>query len=254
MRHTLEAYMNGVALTSLGGIQITNISHTPAQVEVISTPLALAHGESVLQINKKQAMVGIEFIMPGISPSQRQEKLLAVIEWTKQGPLTVSDRPWQQLNCICTSPPHFTSAITRLERLTALFTAYEIPYWEDTLPSMLPLSGLNGTGSLFVPGTANETYAEIKAAPASGTLNELTLTVGEDTIAFADLGATAADPLTITYNKNIQKIMVGNNSALDKRTAESADNLRVMLGVPNTVSFEADVLTTVQFSARGLWL
>lgn len=249
-----EAYMAGVALTSLGGIHITNISYTPAQMEVITTPLALARGEHVLQVTRKQAMVSIEFIMPGVSPSQRQEKLLAVIEWTKKGPLTVNDRPWQQLNCICTAPPHLASAISRTERLIIGFTAYGNPYWEDTAPSIASLSGLNGTGSLYVPGTADEAYVEIQATPASGTLNELSLTVGENTIVLSDLGATVEDPLTIIYKDNIQKIMVGNDSALDKRTAASADNLIATLGIPNTIGFTADVLTSVQFSARGLWL
>ena len=253
-KRLLEAYMGGVALTSLGGIQITNISYTPAQMEVVTTPMALMRGERVLKINRKQAMVSIEFVMPGISPVKRQEKLNAVIEWTKTGPLSVSDRPWQRLNCICTTPPRFASAISRTERLTIGFTAYGNPFWEDENPTVASLSGLNGSGSLYVPGTAEENYVEIQAAPASGTLNELTLTVGENTIVLSGLGATSSNPLTITYENGLQKIKVGNVSVLDKRTPASADNLIARIGAYNDISFTADVLTTVQFSARGLWL
>ena len=250
----LEAYMDGVALTSLGGICITDISHFPAQLEVTSTPLARAHGEHVLKEKWTKAQTVIEFILLGDSPAKRQEKCQAVVAWAKRGILMTNDRPWQQLNCICTDPPKIGSVIDRVERIRMVFTAYEIPFWEDTIPAEITLSGTSGEGFLFVPGNADTAFVEVEASPVSGTLNNLALTVNGNTITLAGLGATAGNPLRITYSHQLQRIIVGNDSALDKRTGGSADDLIAVCGNQNEFGMTADVMATVRFYARGKWL
>lgn len=255
MIRRLEAYMGGVALTSLGGIHITDISYNPAQAAVTTTPLALAMGDRLLQRKWSQPTVTIEFITPGISPEKRQEKLLAIVEWARTGTLTTSDKPGLRLNAVMSTPPAMESALSRLERLKIGFTAYETPYWEDEIPTEAAMSGRTGSGWLTVRGTAeDDAQVEITATPNSGTLNSLSLTVGGNTIHLEGLGATILTPLRIFYEDNIQRIMVGDASALDKRTGVSADDLLAKLNTPNEIGFSADVLTSVQFSARGLWL
>lgn len=254
MTHNFEAYMNGIRLTSLGGIYITDISHRPAQMEVSTTPLARTHGEHILESKWSRAQVVIEFILLGSTPMARQEKCQAIAAWAKEGTLITSDRPFQQLKCICTDPPKIDSAMDRAARLTMEFTAYEDPFWEDELPATVILSGTEASGTLFVPGNADSAAVEIEAAPVGGTLNDLSLTVNGSSIILENLGATALNPLKISYSHKLQKITVGEISALGKRTAASADDLIARCGIPNAISMTADTAAFVRFIVRGKWL
>ena len=124
MIHKLEAYMNGVPLTSLGKILQT----------VTSTPLAKMNGDRVLDRRWAQASVSIEFVMDGDSPGERQELCQSIAAWAKGGVLQTSDRYGQRLRCICTDPPSIQNTINRAERIQMTFTAYQQPFWEDELP------------------------------------------------------------------------------------------------------------------------
>lgn len=256
MIHRLEAYMNGVPLTSLGKILITNIGHTPAKQTVTTTSLAKLNGDRVLDRRWAQASVSIEFVMDGDSPEERQELCQSIAAWAKGGTLQTSDRYGQQLRCICTDPPSIQNTINRAERIKMTFTAYQQPFWEDELPEGVTLSGTSAEGSIFIPGNVDDmTVVEVEAAPISGTLNELTLTVGNNTITLEELGATTSSPLKIIYiDQMIQCILVGDDSALGKRTRSSADDLLAEIGAQTQVRMTADVAASVRFTARGKWL
>ena len=109
-----------------------------------------------------------------------------------------------------------------------------------------------GGGGWSVSGL---TVVEVEAAPISGTLNRLTLTVGNETITLEGLGATTSSPLKILYtDQMIQSIRVGDDSALGKRTRSSADDLLAEIGAQTPVRMTADVAASVRFTARGKWL
>lgn len=256
MIHRLEAYMNGIPLTSLGRIVITDIRHSPAKQTVTTTTIAKANGERVLERRWSQAEVSITFVIDGDSPSERQELCQSIAAWAKNGILQTSDRYGQQLRCICTDPPKIQNTVSRAERISMVFTAYQQPFWEEEFPTMVTLGGTAGESSIFVPGNVDDlTVIEVDAAPISGTLDDLTLTVGEHTITLEGLGATVSSPLKIAYtDQMIQSITVGQASAMSKRTRSSADDLLAAIGEQTAISMTANVSANVRFSVRGKWL
>jgi len=256
MIYKLEAYMDGIPLTSLGRVTITDISHNAATLAVSTAPLANVHGDRVLDRRWSQAAVTITVVLGGDSPAERQELCQSVAAWAKGRILQTSDRYGQQLRCICTVPPQIQNTINRVERISMTFTAYQNPFWEDEYPLMVTLSGTNDSGSIYVPGNVPaQTVLEIEAAPMSGTLNDLAITAGEHTLSFEGLGATALSPLKIVYtDQMIQKITVGDTSALDKRTRSSADDLLAEIGGHTVIGITANVGANVRFLARGKWL
>lgn len=257
MKTGLEAYINGIGLSTLGNIYITNISYKPAELEITTASLAQSNGENIVKQSWTRAQVTVEFVLLCDSPAARQAKYNEVVCWfrNEKSLLQVSDRPWQQLRCICTDPPKITRAIERNERLSMTFTAFETPFWEERTLSVMALTGTEEEGVLYLPGNIWNAKTEITATPDSGTLNSLSITVGGTVISFTNLGATSANPLTITYDdRSIQSIKVGPSSAMSKRTSSSSDDLLAKCGANNQVGFTANVAAEVIFKARGLWL
>lgn len=252
----LEAYMDGEPLTATHrGIYITGIEHTPAQADTRTAALANRHGETLISRRMREASVELSFLINAGSIAERQEICQKVARWAQGSILQTSDRRGQQLRCVCTELPKIEEIMNRAEVIHARFTAYELPFWEEKYPSVLSLSGSSQEGNLFVPGNTGESFVEVTVTPASGTVNTITLTVGETMIRFMNLGATAANPLRICYDDHmIQKITVGSASALNKRTAASDDDLLAVCGKINTFGYVADGNVNVTFTARGLWL
>ena len=91
-------------------------------------------------------------------------------------------------------------------------------------------------------------------AAALDQADALTLTVGGTSMSFSSLGATLANPMTITYDANgIQSIRVGSTSAMSKRSGTSADDLIGICGKINEISFTANINVTAVFRFRGAW-
>ena len=252
----LEAYMNGISMTSIHpGILVTNIQTPPPAMNISTNQLAGRNGERVESQKRTRAKTTISFVFPGSSIAERQLICQQVASWARQGILQVSNRQGQRLRCICTSPPSISDVMDRAEELKVELTAYSQPFWEENTASTTTLTGTSGNGTLYVPGNGGEVLVEITATPTSGTLNSLTLTVGGDTMSFTSLGATSANPFRLTYSdEGIQSIKVGNTSVLGKRSAASADDLRAASGGLNTISMTANVASSVVFSTRGVWL
>jgi hypothetical protein len=155
--------------------------------------------------------------------------------------LEISDRPGEVLQVICTEPPYVPDHLSWADSISITFQTMEKPFWEKKTPETLTLeSGTTGSGELYVPGNIEEAVVEVEAAPASGTLANITLTVGDTSITLNGINATAEAPLRITYDRRgIQSIKRGTTSVMDKRTAASADDLLAKCGAVSAVSFSA---------------
>lgn len=249
-----EAYMDGVALSAVNpNLLILDIQHELADVEYEYEHLANRAGSFITEGKQEGSSVTIVFQLRLYSISERQTACQEVQRWAKGKILETNDRPGQRLWVKCTTLPRITSALNWTEEISMTFTAYEHPFWEEVTPSVLSLTGTSATGILFVPGNVSEALIEVTAVPGSGTLNTLSITVGDNTMEFSSLGATVSNELSITYDDRlIQSIKVSNSSAMSKRTG--ADDLLAVCGTNNTVSITAGTSATVTLSARGLWL
>ena len=254
----LEACMNGIPLSGLhDGIYIADITHKPAELKINTERIAGREGDRILQKSWSKAETTISFYLIGNSMQERQAACQQIAEWAKKGTLETSDRPGQRLCCICAQAPTLGGAMQRLRTIEIRFTAYELPFWEETIPTKVTMTGTSGSKSVFIPGNAEGALVEAKASVESGSLTAITLTAGSTSMAFTG-GPLANDsnPMEITYDDQlIQSIKRGNTSLIDKRTAASADDLLAKCGAINAFTFSgANVSATVEFSVRGLWL
>lgn len=250
-----EAWMDGAALGGISpDLYISEIACRPAARSVSGSEIVGRHGEQAGASKWKGATVRISFILKKSTGPQRQAIINQVARWAMGTELEISDRPGEVLQVICTEPPYVPDHLSWADSISITFQTMEKPFWEKKTPETLTLeSGTTGSGELYVPGNIEEAVVEVEAAPASGTLANITLTVGDTSITLNGINATAEAPLRITYDRRgIQSIKRGTTSVMDKRTAASADDLLAKCGAVSAVSFSASASASVTFRARGL--
>ena len=249
-----EAYMDGTSLSSIHpNLLILDIGHEVSSFSVSAESIAKRDGLMVLARKRAKTVVTISFMLRIYDIAERQRVLQQIQRWAKGSVLETNDRPGQELYVSCDEFPMIGSARDWLEELTMSFTTYEKPYWmEKTYASVSLTAGTSGSGSLYVPGNAGETFVEVTATPSSSMAN-ITLTVGNTSMTLTGVSATSSQPITIRYdNQNILHIKRGTTSVLDKRTG--SDDLLAECGTPVSVSFSSSVSCTVVFRAKGVWL
>lgn len=248
--HILDAYLNGASLRAADGrIRVTNIRQ--------EISLKDAQGESGAQEGRwfmpprrETLSVTIEFGLLEIhDPAAREAAVEAANAWAGEGQLEISTKPGRRLLAACRKWACVQSPQNPKETFALTFETDQSPFWEAITPSVYTLSGSSGSQEVFVPGSA-PAMADVTVTPRSGTLNQLTLSLGETSMQFADLGASASAPLVLDHDERGRlRIRVGSQSAFPCRAGESDDELLAPPGRP-TASFAANVSCDVTFSFR----
>ena len=135
------------------------------------------------------------------------------------------------------------------------FTAYAMPYWEADMPIRAVFSGTGGTAVIRNAGTA-PCFLEAEISNTSGsTLTSMSMTADGQTMAFTGMALGAGKTLKIFYDdKWLLRAEVDGASVLNRRTADSADDLILQPCKSTTVTIAADKAVSVTLKARGLWL
>jgi len=113
------------------------------------------------------------------------------------------------------------------EEFTITFRAYNVPFWQDEIPTDVSKTSYSGGNfSIYVPG-AFRTVADVEFKNTSGsTLDTFSIGVGGNTISLTGLGIANNGTLTITHGTDgLLRILAGSSSAYNKRSAGSADDL-----------------------------
>lgn len=249
-----EAYLNGIALSSVSAdILILDVEYPTPNIRSETFTVAKRQGARVHRRYVEKTSVTINFAIRNYDTRARQRICGAVTKWAKKGGiLKINDREGQRLRCVCDAPPVITSSLRWTDTLRVVFVAYSLPFWEEVVPSFLRLSGTQGEGLLFVPGSVDGAMVEA-VIKANGALSTVTLGANGSTMTLSGLSVASGQIIKIAYDDNmIQSIKVGSTSLLNKRTG--ADDLLVNCGETNTLTMSANASVTVDFSARGLWL
>lgn len=251
-----EAYMDGVAMSSLSpNLLILDISHGTSKISRDTVTLVRRDGSIMVDKTLSAAQVKISFQLREYSIAERQKVCQEVARWAQGAILETNDRPGQRLHVQCDSFPVIGSALKWLDDLSVTFTAYNYAHWEEKTAVSTTLTGTSGTSTLFVPGNAGKALVEATITPSSGTVNDITLTVGDTSIALVGCGATSSQPVTISYDYiGLLRIKRGTTSVMDKRTAASSDDLLAVCGAVNTFGLTASGAVSAAFSVRGCWL
>lgn len=168
--------------------------------------------------------------------TNRSQVIEAVNAWAASGGvLTTNYKPGRQLNVRLVQAIGEGSLWDYSKEFALTFRAYEIPYWEDIVPTVTTIGGESQTagGTIVVGGSGP---AQIEAAltnNSNATVNSVTLTAGKE-MAFSNLGLAAGETLAVGHVNGLLVIRIYNGSthrsAMSKRTAGSANDFLVLPG------------------------
>ena len=254
MNSRYEVLLNGISLSSVHpNILVLDVNYQPPETGFSTYNVAKRNGARIHKENTSSISVGISFEIHSYSVVERQHICNMVSLWAKNGGLLeINDRPGQRMRCVCSQKPSIQSARNWTDPVTVTFTAYTLPFWEESEYAVKAFSaGTSGDGFLYVPGSVDGAMIEADIL-ANATLSSVSLTANGRTLTLSGLSVSSGSTIKISYTDDmIQQIKVGTTSLLNKRSG--ADDLIAKCGELNSVSFSSNASTTVTFKARGLW-
>lgn len=253
-RH-LEAWMDGVALSSVGAIILSEFYDDAPTLEITAAPIPGRYGQRMTARNRTELTVSLAVYVRNLHDlPTRTRTVEALAKWASGSILEVNSRPGRRLHVTGTSIPAVGATRNYAQEIRMEFTAYEIPYWEDVMEAQGSATGTTDDITLFVDGTAPDTPLLVTVTPSAAALTSCTLAIaGGDAIALTGINIAAGSSLVIGVDEaDRMKAMSGTTSLLRYRTG--ADALRVKCGQTSTLSFETNTSCAVTVAARGRWL
>ena len=138
------------------------------------------------------------------------------------------------------------------------FTAYDLPFWEDASAvqqDCVNFAGATSSWPVYPPsGNVRNTPLSLIITPTKAPLTAVSIAVNGAEMAFSGLSVPVGSAFTISYPEGYLTAVYtdadGNAvHCLGHRTGD--EYLPLQPKVSNEVTFWADVLTNVTFSARG---
>ena len=184
------------------------------------------------------------------SVPDREAAVEAANAWARDGYLSVTSKPGRRVLVQCAGRAGSQNPRNYKEEYQLIFETAQSPFWEEDTPALFELTGEGDSDTVRVPGTYEAVF-DASIAHESGTLNALTLIVGDTQMLFTGLSVAAGTPLTLSHDEAGRlMILAGNVSKYACRAEPSDDEL---IGGPGEtqIGFTADVSCTVTLSVRG---
>ena len=251
---SLHVFCNGRSLESVSGlILIRDVVDGVPKEELSYGGNPGRTGQLLLARRRVNRSVNVVFAIRELrNLAARADVVDWANAWAQDGILQISNRLHQRLRVVCAARAAIQKPRDYTEEFTLSFDA-PWPYWEETIPVRLELTGTSASGTLRCTGTA-PSLARAVITPTGGTLTQMSLTLGESIITLIGLSVPSGMELAIGYDeRDILRISAGGVQLLSKRTEESTDDLMAKPGM-NQVSFTADTACTVNLEVRGAWL
>lgn len=248
--------LNGVRLDALDdAIIITDIQYTTPSREVVSSRFAGGNGSLYERTRTNSASVIVQAEIHEHDTERRQQICEAVQAWAMQGGrLTTGDKSGRFLDVVCETPPMIDSALKWTGKISATFTAFSVPFWQDVDTLMANISG-NGSTGLYAPGNASGAVVDVLLTNAGASeITRVDLNAGDTSLRFTGLSIWAGHTLEIGRENGIMYARVGGTSVLDKRTAQSDDDLTLKPFGVRALTVNTDGTASTVFRVRGMWL
>lgn len=248
--------LNGVQLDALDdAIIITDIQYAAPSREVVSSRFAGGNGSLYERTRTNSASVIVQAEIHEHDTERRQQICEAVQAWAMQGgKLTTGDKPGRFLDVACETPPMIDSALKWTGKISMVFTAFSVPFWQDVNQLRANIS-CNGSTGLYAPGNASDAVVDVLLTNSGASaITRVDLTVGDTELHFLGLSVGAGQTLEIGRENGIMFARVDGSSVLDKRTAQSDDDLTIKPFGVRTLSVNTDGTASTVFKVRGMWL
>lgn len=250
-RH-IEAWMDGVALSTVGPILIRQVYEDPPTLEISNGDRPGRYGQRMLYRKRQSLKLAIECQIRELYDLAARSRITeSLYRWASGSELQLSNHPGRHLSCYLSAEPALGEARDYTSAIRMEFTADDVPYWEDDVPERLTISGTNQTGDLMIQGTVPSPVS--LTATAGGALTSFSVSAGSSTVVLT--GLSIAQNSVITFERDsLDNLLIrsGDTVLLNKRSASSSDDLMAGPGLTE-VSFTANASCEVIFTARGRW-
>ena len=257
MRSRYLAALDGVELSSIAPeIIVTDITHNAPVREIRASSIAGRNGKLYTRTVTSSTGVTVSFEIHTPDVRRRTAIMEDVQRWAMPGGvLTTGDRPDRVLRVVCDSPPTVGSVQKWTKTCSIGFTAYAVPFWEDEAPRRVIIDG-NGSKSLYVPGFAAPACVEASLTnTGSQKISSVSISAGETHMTFAGLSLETGQTMTIAHDaRGLLTARIGGASVLDKRTAESSDELELDPCKSAMLSVTTDGTASTVFKVWGRYL
>lgn len=245
-----RVWLDGQGLQDLDPrIIVSDIQELSPDMDVQTVSRAIGDGMRVLKRRRRTLTVAVRFYIDEYDTARRKAIMQKVVGWAcKGGKLSISDRPDQYLQVETDLLPALTSAQQWLGEQIVSFVAYGMPYWQEVHPVTASASGKTGKVYLSPPGDRDTVLEATITNRGGGVLTDVQIALNGAEIRLSGLSVAVGDKVSIAMQDGLLTLPVA------FRTAESSDELTVMAGKRNEVSFTADQDVQAVFSARGAWM
>ena len=205
---------------------------------------------------RQKVSVTVVFGLYIYDPALRNQACQKIKTWAAAGgTLRTNDRTGQALyNAVCEDFAEIDSVKNWTDPITMTFSAYAVPYWQDTTQTTKTLTGTNTSGTITPPGNAGDTNPTVSISTEYGAITWFEITTGDTTIRVT-ANIAKNHTVTIDYDsKRNLRIRDGSTSLLANRSAASSDELIVTCGTSNTIKIRASAKISATFNVRGRWL
>ena len=251
-RH-VEAWMDGVALSSVGRVLIRQVREEAPTLAIQTGEKAAGSGQRLLSKKRQSLKLSLDCqIRELFDLAVRSRAVEEIGRWAQGSVLELSNHADRRLQVYCSAEPALGDVRDYTASIRVEFTADAVPFWEDLAPAQLVKTGSSGSGSLLVPGTAEAPMC-VSVKPTGGALSSFTADVDGQQIALSGLSVAQNSLLLLERDaRDDLVIRSGETRLMNKRSAASADDLLVKPGIVS-VSFTANTACEVTFSIRGRW-
>lgn len=254
-----RVWLNDIQIADVSPqIYVSDISYQSIADTPTYSQIAVNDGQFTGKSYVKENTITVSFAIREYNTALRQEIIQNVISWaSKGGWLKTSDRTGQRIYVRPTRFPAVQSVLDWTDDLSIEFKATDYPFWTDEFPETeLLASGESGTIRL---GGTWKSYVEAEVI-ANDSLSSLEITVGNTSITLEGLTVSAGDTILIHYSDDhhilgidCYRAGIWVNSLLDKRTADSDDDLIAEVGA-NSVSFVASGSAFCEIAVKKVYM
>ena len=263
MKLTRRAALNGVQLDEIDSrILIQGIEPAAGKDQVNAASLWGGVGSRVTGEHRDSLDIVVKFSLD-IKRGQYQERSAIfekVMAWAEKGGwLTISPKPDRRIRVFCAQKPAEGDPLEWTNRYSITFRACGVPYWQQETASQLRIAGENSFTRSFGVGGTRETVMEATFKNTSGgRVDRFDLTCGGSHIYLRSLALANGETLQIDHEDTGKQCVLririqGTNgawrSALDKRTADSTDDLTVRPGIISVTLYAGGIGTLLLMCA-----
>ena len=263
MKLTRRAALNGVQLDEIDSrILIQGIEPAAGKDQLTTVSLWGGVGSRVTGEHRDSLDIVVKFsldIKRG-NYTERSAVFEKIAAWAMGGGwLTVSQKPERKIRVVCAQLPAEGDPLEWTNRYSITFRAHGVPYWQQETASQLRIAGENSFTRQFGVGGTRQTVMEATFKNTSGgTVNRFDLTCGGSHIYLRNLALANGETVYIDHEDDgkrcVLRIRIQSTggtwrSAMDKRTADSSDDLYVNPGVNNVTLYAGGIGTLLLMCA-----